>query len=144
MESPGNSYLSVVLDGAEHPVWVFGNSELLHRAIDNVLRNALRHSPVRAAVRIEVDTPSRECCRVSISDQGCGVPEALREKIFQPFFRAEDKSAGYGLGLAIARRALAAVNAEIRAKRAASGGLLVEIDLAAAEQGAASTVAKKT
>lgn len=70
--------------------------------------------------------------RLSIVDQGPGVPAETLDKIFQPFYRGGGKTSGggYGLGLAIAERVIAAVDGQIRAKNAAGGGLLVEIELA--------------
>ena len=108
---------------------VRGNHELLHRAIENVVRNALRHSPSGGVVRIAAGATGNRL-RVSISDQGAGVPEDELEKIFRPFYRANDQTAGdgYGLGLAIAKKVIAAVNGQIRAKNGESGGLVVEID----------------
>lgn len=136
--------LQVILSGADAPVLVHGHVELLHRAFDNVLRNALRYSPDGAVIRVDVAPLVAGRCRVSISDQGPGVPEDQLEKIFLPFFRGSDKVPGYGLGLAIARRALSAVNAEIRAKSGAAGGLVIEVELDAAAQALASTGATKT
>jgi len=61
------------------------------------------------------------------------VPESQLENIFKPFFRCDGQRAtsGYGLGLAIARRVIAAVDGKIEAKNKVGGGLLVEIDLPA-------------
>jgi len=69
--------------------------------------------------------------RISIGDVGPGVPESQLDNIFKPFSRRDGQSAagGYGLGLAIARRAIAAVDGKIQAKDKVGGGLLVEIDL---------------
>jgi signal transduction histidine kinase len=71
------------------------------------------------------------CLRLSIADQGPGVPAEALEKIFQPFYRGGGKTSGggYGLGLAIAERVIAAVDGQIRAKIADAGGLVVDIDL---------------
>lgn len=84
--------------------------ELLRRAIDNVLRNAIRYSPDGAAIDIQLVSINDEW-QVSIRDRGPGVPPEMLEKIFHAFFRAETDrgrkadSGGVGLGLAIARRA---------------------------------------
>ena len=106
------------------------NPALLYRAIENVVRNALHHSPTGGMVRVVGETDGKHL-RLSIADQGPGVPPDALEKIFQPFYRGGDKTSGggYGLGLAIAERVIAAVDGQIRAKNAAAGGLVVEIDL---------------
>lgn len=108
---------------------VRANPELLHRAIENVVRNALHHSPTGGAVLITAATTGNRL-HLRIRDQGPGVPADALDKIFQPFYRGGKTSGGgYGLGLAIAERVIAAVNGQIRAKNVESGGLEVEIDL---------------
>jgi len=124
----------VTVDLAEVPdLLVLAPPELLHRAIENVVRNALRFSPEGAVVRLEVTQPLIGRCRISISDEGPGVAENQLETIFTPFMRGEGNNErqgeGYGLGLAIARRVISAVNGEVRAKNRPQGGLLVDIDL---------------
>ena len=107
------------------------NPELLHRAVENVVRNALRFSAAGGAIHIAAGRVDGERFQISIGDDGPGVPESQLENIFKPFFRgdAQNTAGGYGLGLAIAQRVIAAVNGEIQAKNKLGGGLLVEIDL---------------
>lgn len=100
--------------------------ELLRRAMENVLRNAIRHSPDGAAIDIDLtDTPNT--WQLSIRDRGPGVPAEVLEKIFQPFFRADshrarkEDSGGVGLGLAIARRAAQWHHGTMRAENAEPG-----------------------
>ena len=86
-----------------------GDSELLRRAVENVLRNAIRHAPpdsvVDVRVRADVDRVT-----ISVRDRGEGVPEDVLANLGTPFFRVEDArdsaSGGVGLGLSIARRAI--------------------------------------
>lgn len=107
------------------------NPELLHRAIENVVRNALRHSPADGVVWIDGRRSGERAFRITISDQGPGVAAGELEAIFTPFFRGEggDSGAGYGLGLAIARRAIGALGGTIRARNGITGGLVVVIEL---------------
>ena len=107
------------------------NPELLHRAVENVVRNALRFSAAGGAIHIAAGRVDGERFQISIGDDGPGVPESQLENIFKPFFRgdAQNTAGGYGLGLAIAQRVIAAVNGKIQAKNKLGGGLLVEIDL---------------
>ena len=96
---------------------------------ENVVRNALHHSPTGGMVRVAGDAEGSRL-RLRIADQGPGAPPEALEKIFQPFYRGGKTSGGgYGLGLAIAERVIAAVDGRIRAKNADAGGLLVEIEL---------------
>lgn len=108
-----------------------GDPELLRRAIENVLRNAIRYAPEATDVELTLKK-SGLAAVVSIRDFGSGVPEELLPKIFQPFFRADDSrdsaTGGVGLGLAIARRAVDLHRGQIEARRA-HPGLLVNITL---------------
>jgi len=123
------SQVGVALTAAGLPA-VRANPALLHRAIENVVRNALHHSPPGSTVQVTGRAEGRRL-RLSIADQGPGVPAEALEKIFQPFYRGGGKTSGggYGLGLAIAERVIAAVDGQIRAKIADAGGLVVDIDL---------------
>lgn len=107
---------------------ILANAELLHRAIENIVRNALRHSPDGGVIRLEAGRLPG-ALRLAVIDQGPGVPEAELEAIFSPFFRGggEVSGDGYGLGLAIAKRVVLAHNGKIRARNQPSGGLSVEI-----------------
>jgi len=77
----------------------------LQRALQNLVSNALRHaeSRVRLSYRIE-----GQQCRLDVEDDGPGVPESARERLFRPFMRLDDSrartSGGHGLGLSIVRR----------------------------------------
>jgi two-component system sensor histidine kinase CpxA len=88
---------------------VIGHSELLRRAVENVLRNAIRYAPPATDITVEaIDSPSG--ITISVRDRGPGVPEADIPRLAQPFFRVDEArdsaSGGVGLGLSIASRAL--------------------------------------
>jgi signal transduction histidine kinase len=108
---------------------VAGDSELLRRAIENVVRNAVHYSP--ASGRVEVSMrPADSSVAIVVRDYGPGVPEGSLARIFQPFFRIDDarsdQTGGMGLGLAIARRAVSVHQGSIRAENVGPG-LRVEI-----------------
>lgn len=101
----------------------------LQRAFENVMRNAVKFSPPggRVAVRAQC---SEGRFRLDVLDEGPGVPEAELESIFEPFFRSGTATAeGFGLGLAIARRAVEAHGGSIRAANRPQGGLQLSIEL---------------
>lgn len=109
-----------------------GNHELLYRAIENVVRNAVLHSPEESRVGIVVRPDiSTQHAVITVSDQGNGVPPSQLESIFQPFFRSTSNSekSGYGLGLAITQRVVQAHGGKIGAKNLTLGGLEMEISL---------------
>ena len=119
---------SVAIEHAD-PCMVNGFEELLRSAIENVARNAIRHTAEGTAVEISLQTHnSRVSLRVR--DYGPGVPETMLSDVFLPFRRiANGDSEGAGSGLAIAERAVHVHRGTIRAMNAPVGGLIVEIDL---------------
>lgn len=122
------------------PCPVLGDHQLLVSAIENVLRNALAYSPTHGVVRLKL-APCEDgaCWALSLEDQGPGVAEDQLALIFEPFYRAQgdagsDAHEGYGIGLAIARSAVAAHSGHIEAYRAAVRGLGVRITLPVAQE----------
>ena len=114
-----------------HACPMHGHEALLRSAFENVLRNALRYTS-GACVRVTL-ARGADVLRLSVRDHGPGVPEGDLPRLFDPFYRvseARDRdSGGFGLGLAIAARAVALHHGEIRAENAEGGGLQVSIDL---------------
>jgi two-component system sensor histidine kinase CpxA len=113
---------------ASQPVEIRGDAELLRRAIENVVRNAIRHAPPNTAV--EVSLVKDAGVSVTVRDYGPGIPEEHLPHIFDPFYRVDTarsrSSGGVGLGLAIARRAVELHKGRITARNC-NPGLLVEI-----------------
>ena len=112
--------------------FIKGNAELLHSAIENVIRNAIRHTPAGSQVSVEVRSNADGSMAVlSICDQGPGIPENELGKIFEPFYRGHgtERTDGHGLGLALARRVVEAHGGSVRASNMRSGGLCVEFIL---------------
>ncbi|HZW81003.1 MAG TPA: ATP-binding protein [Candidatus Deferrimicrobiaceae bacterium] len=115
---------------------VRGQVSLLHSAIENVVRNAIRYT--REGTTVEIHLEKSESSKgaeavVSVTDCGSGVPPDALEKLFQPFYRLDDdrgrQTGGVGLGLAITERAVRFHGGRVAAFNRAEGGLLVEIHL---------------
>lgn len=109
---------------------VRGRAELLGRAIENVVRNAIKYTPQGSWVLVKSDyDPGNQRLVLSVRDHGPGIPEEDVERIFEPFFRSRNGNGteGYGLGLAIARRVMQSHGGSISARNNASGGLCVEM-----------------
>lgn len=107
------------------------NHRSLGQALENILRNALRFTPANGTVSISL-REAEDHYHIRIQDQGSGVPEQDVDRIFQPFYRSAEShhdSSGFGLGLALARRQIAAVGGVLRASNIPGSGLAMLIDL---------------
>jgi len=93
----------VLIETIEPSLWVVGERELLMQLFANLIENALRHSPRGSTIAIRASGLGR-LVQVSVVDNGPGVPEELRDKVLQRFFRLESSrtTAGSGLGLSLA------------------------------------------
>jgi two-component system sensor histidine kinase CpxA len=106
-----------------------GFEELLRSAVENVVRNAIRHTASGKPVQISLQV-SKDQAVLRVRDYGPGVPPGMLFEIFLPFRRvANGGDGGAGLGLAIAERAVSVHRGTIRAMNAPQTGLLVEIVL---------------
>jgi two-component system sensor histidine kinase CpxA len=108
----------------DEPATVQGDHELLRRAVENVLRNAIRHAP--AGTGIDVSCRSHaDRVEVAIRDRGPGVPEEQLARLGEPFYRVDASrsaaSGGVGLGLSIARRAIEVHHGTITSENARPG-----------------------
>jgi two-component system sensor histidine kinase CpxA len=115
-------------------VMFHGDREHLWRAVENLLRNALRHTDTDRGVVLGLTTSKRKQeIRLSVRDFGQGLPEQELERIFEPFYRVQESrdrdSGGHGLGLSIASTAVRRHGGGISAANADGGGLIVEITL---------------
>ena len=115
---------------AEGDAPVMGDADLLHRAVENVVRNAVKFTREGTTVEVNVRT-TKSSASLVVVDQGPGITSAELAKVFDPFYRGEagNGTPGFGLGLAIAQRAIDAHGGTIRAANAPGGGLQVEIVL---------------
>jgi signal transduction histidine kinase len=105
----------------EEDAVVSGSAPALRSAIENVLRNAVRHTPKGTEVIVALRRHEMQAT-IEVRDQGPGVPESELPELFRPFRRGPEGGAA-GLGLAIADRALRAHGGTIEARRVPSGGL---------------------
>jgi two-component system sensor histidine kinase CpxA len=122
-------HVELVLDLNEAEIQ--GSPELLRRAIENIVRNAIRYSPEASTVEVRLRQAGARL-KLSVRDFGAGVPEESLAHIFDPFYRVEKDrgrtSGGVGLGLAIARRAVELHHGQLQAFNQ-KPGLMVEIEL---------------
>lgn len=124
--------------GSRAPCALDGNKELLRRAIENVLRNAVRFTEPGSEVRVDVERAG-EAAELRVRDHGPGVPEEALDDIFKPFYRVDAHRArgagGSGIGLAITHRAVLLHGGEVTAQNAEDHGLVVTVRLPLAAPG---------
>ncbi|MFW5909275.1 MAG: ATP-binding protein [Thiohalospira sp.] len=111
-------------------VTVTGERTLLRAAVENVVRNAIRHTPPGTAVSVTLEVVGEEAA-VRITDEGPGMAEAETARLLEPFSRgaeAEDQ-AGFGLGLAVTRRVIESHRGRLEVANRGRGGLSVVLRL---------------
>ena len=129
-EFEAGSYGCSVQLSASEEAEVMAQPELLARAVENVVRNAIHHTASGSTVCVGLSC-KEDRALITIRDDGPGVPEEELRAIFEPFFRSEHTGVtpGYGLGLAMAHRIVEAHHGQLRAENRPEGGLLVSISL---------------
>jgi len=115
---------------------VMGDASLLHSAIENVVRNAIRYTGEGTTVQVQLErrhTTNGIQAVVQVIDRGTGVPDEALEKLFEPFYRIDDArgrgTGGVGLGLAITARAVRLHGGTVKASNLPAGGLMVELSM---------------
>lgn len=106
------------------------NGDLLYRALENVVRNAIQHTAEHTQTHIGLSLEHHHL-KITVSDNGTGLPEQELASIFDSFYCSSQSTQeqGYGLGLAIAKRAILFHGGSIRAQNRPTGGLQMIISL---------------
>lgn len=109
---------------------VKGNAELMRRAVDNVVRNALRFSARGQTITVSL-AHFEDFLQIEVADQGPGVEEDKLSSIFDPFVRVKSplSGKGYGLGLAITRKVMVAHEGKVDARNAQPHGLVISLQV---------------
>ena len=114
--------LSIV---AEDNYWVISNGEMLERIVLNLASNAIKYSPSQSQVIIQLSKLEGGLLRVSVTDQGPGIPESLLTNLFKPYSRGTDlnsqKAQGVGLGLRFVDVALKKLHSQIQFESSHNG-----------------------
>jgi len=114
---------SIELVRDHKPVIVATNTFAIRAALGNLIENAIKHTPPGTSVRLRVtDRPA-----IDVIDNGPGVPNDLRTKVFERFWRGDRDSSGAGLGLAIVNRIMTALNGSVSVGDAAGGGAVFSL-----------------
>ncbi len=107
---------------------VRGLPDVLRSAVENVVRNAIAHTPEKTRVDVSL-TALGGAAELRIRDHGAGVSDAELDRIFDPFYRRDSSKNGAGIGLAITRKVVSLMKGTAEAAIATSGGLLVTLKL---------------
>lgn len=109
-----------------------GNRQLLHRALFNLVENAVKYSPTGGTVEVSA-RQTGGLIQIQVTDQGPGIPEECRQQIFEPFFRVDRarsrRQGGTGLGLALVRAIAQFHGGSVRAEPGPNGGSRFVLEL---------------
>lgn len=131
---------AVTVESGDHPIGVdidpnisvLGDGDYLLRAIGNLIRNAIRYAGDQGPIDITAHAES-DRVRLTVADNGPGIPEEALEKVFAPFYRLDPsrdrRSGGTGLGLAIVRSCVEACEGSVQCRNRQPHGLEVTITL---------------
>ena len=120
----------ITLIGKCESITMMGSDVLIYRLVYNLVENAIRYNHLGGQVTVTACRKEQKVC-LSVSDTGSGIPENLRERVFEPFFRV-DKSrsrelGGVGLGLALAREIVRVHEGSITVRPNPSGGTIFDV-----------------
>ena len=104
---------------------------VLRQTLYNLVQNALDASPPNATIEVSA-VQEGQWCVIRVCDEGPGIPERIRERIFEPFFSTKDrtmKTGGMGIGLALVRQSVLAVGGTVTVKDRPEGGTEFEVRL---------------
>ena len=118
-------YAGPPLDFETIRAWVLADADMLRAALLNLLINACQAGG-NAAIDVGASV-ERNVCRISIADRGPGIPEHIRERVFEPFFTT--RATGTGLGLAIVRRLVESQEGTVTLRERDGGGMVAEVTL---------------
>jgi two-component system sensor histidine kinase PfeS len=118
----------------EHALLTHSSDRALGHAIENIIRNALTHTPEGGTVTVSLRSVAQQY-RIDIDDQGPGIAAKYLDDIFKPFFRLGRASRhqyhGFGIGLSLAKRQVEAVGGKLKASNIETKGLRMTISLPA-------------
>jgi signal transduction histidine kinase len=122
--------------GQLEPVTVDADPDRLAQALRNLARNAINHTGAPdGLVRVDVTRSRAASVRITVSDDGPGIPPELRERVFERFYRTDkartQAAGGAGLGLAIVRAIAEAHHGSVRLTQSAAGGAAFALELPA-------------
>jgi signal transduction histidine kinase len=111
---------------ADFNVW--GDEDLIRSLFETLIENAVKYSPEGGVVEVRLEAVGIRV-KAMVCDQGKGIPEELRELVFERFYRGDTRTHGFGLGLTIARQIARAHGADIRVEPQAKWGTCIVVEM---------------
>ena len=124
--TPDGDALQIAVEVSGDPTIFPLDEKLLRRVLDNLLGNAVKYGE-RAAIAVRVRVGST--LQMEVADAGQGIPEGMRDKVFDPFVRADTSKQGYGVGLSFCKTAVQAHGGRIWADASDLGGAALKIEI---------------
>ena len=121
---------TIAIDADKVRTLVRGNPSLIRGALENLVENAIVHTPKGTSVLIRV----RRGTRIDVADSGPGVPAELHDKIFERFWRGEQSQSGAGLGLSIVRRIMDVLGGKVTVLDRSNGGTVFTLEFTAGRE----------
>jgi signal transduction histidine kinase len=124
--------IRLVLDFPDEPIWVMGDKTVLLQVIMNLVVNARDAVPEHGGVKGHILLTAHvigDRCSVSVDDNGCGIPEEIMEKVFEPLFTTKPVGKGTGLGLTIVRDGVKALNGKLHVRSTVGQGTVFWFDM---------------
>jgi hypothetical protein len=95
-----------LFDQIDDEIYVFGNKMMIQRVFDNLLTNAIKFTSTQITVSLSIE---QQVCELSVEDDGPGIPEENRDRIWERFYQVENSrnkeaNTGFGLGLAMVKK----------------------------------------
>lgn len=111
-------------------LWVYGDKFMLELVVNNLVENAVKYAPKGTPIAVHL-APKGNCLYLEVVDEGPGIPDAEKAKVFQKFYRIGNentrKAKGSGLGLFLSQRILAQHGARIKVRDNTPAGSIFEI-----------------
>ena len=125
------------MDVPDRALLVRGDAEAFRRIVGNLLDNAVKYTPSGGWVRVRTSQVGDQVL-AEVEDNGIGIPEEARDRVFERFFRVDPgrsrAAGGTGLGLSIVKHLVAALGGDVRVEASASGGSLFRVRLPGAPE----------
>ena len=114
-------------DTIDDSIMVTAGAGQLEQIISNILSNTIKYG--KPPIHISLKKISQYTARIIIEDHGSGIPDAIIDRVFEPFFRGSQSGHGHGFGLAIVQQHAIQLGGQVSAQNGAAGGAKFTIDL---------------